>query len=169
MSTIIDDGPPPLNTEELRRLAQREKNAQDKRQQRARNATERAVAALAPNPSGYVVPAMPAGLRAIRKWVRRQHDAYSKREIGVLELEQCRRSASSVGDLHRVGADMRRAEAATRSAVAQERMAEVLAQVEHGGAAVVLLERLRNGLTDGPRRPLPGRSRSLMPPESASS
>ena len=46
MSTMIDDGPPPLSTEELRRLAEREKNAQDKRQQRARNATERAVAAL---------------------------------------------------------------------------------------------------------------------------
>ena len=163
MSTIIDDGPPPLNTEELRRLAQREKNAQDKRQQRARNATERAVAALAPNPSGYVVPTMPAGLRAIRKWLRRQHDAYSRREIGVLELEQCRRSASSVGDLHRVGADMRRAEAATRSAVAQERMAEVLAAVEHGGSAFLMLTRLQEGLAEGRRRPIPGAARALPP------
>jgi hypothetical protein len=80
-----------------------------------------------------------------------------------------RRSAGTVGDLYRVGADLRRAEAAQRAADAQERMADVLAQVEHGGAAMLLLTRLQNGLNDVRRRPLPGRSLSLKPPESASS
>jgi hypothetical protein len=157
---------PPLSTTELRLLAEREKNAQDKRAQRARNATEKAAAALAPNPTGYVVPPMPAGLSAIRKWVRRAHDAYSRRAIGPLELAEIRRSASSVGDLYRTGADMRKAEAAIRAAQAQEQMAAALAAVEHGGAALVLLQRLQNGLTDGPRRPLPaaGRVLPMTPP-----
>ena len=42
-----------------------------------------------------------------------------------------------------------------RVADAQERMAEVLANVEHGGAAVMLLARLREGLDEGRSRPLP--------------
>jgi hypothetical protein len=67
-----------------------------------------------------------------------------------------RRSAGTVGDLYRVGADLRKAEAALRAAEAQERMADVLAQVEHGAGAFVLLERLKNGVDTGPRRPLPG-------------
>jgi hypothetical protein len=39
----------------------------------------------------------------------------------------------------------------------QAQLVEALLRVEHGGAALVLLERLRGGLADGPRRPLPGR------------
>src|SRR5262249_8707775 len=109
----------------------------------------------APNPGGYVVPPMPAKLSAIRKWVRCAHDAYSVRKIGLLELTEIRRSATSIGDLYRVGADIRKADAALRAAEAQERMADALAAVEHGGAALVLLQRLQSGLTDGPRRPLP--------------
>jgi len=48
-----------LTTAELKLLAEREKRASDKRDERSRKATERATSALAPNPSGYVVPAMP--------------------------------------------------------------------------------------------------------------
>jgi transposase-like protein len=106
---------------------------------------------------------MPAGLSQIRKWVRQAHDAYSARRIGPLELTEIRRSASSVGDLYRTGAELRKAEAALRAAQAQERMAEALAAVEHGGAAVMLLARLQESLTDGRRRPLPGRMHSLSP------
>jgi len=158
----------PMLEGELRRIAKREREMQKKRGQRARQAVERATAALAPNPNGYTVPKMPAGLSAIRKWVRQCHDAYSRRAIGPLELAEVRRSASSVGDLYRAGAELRKADAALRAARAQERMAEALAAVEHGGAAVMLLARLQESLTDGRRRPLPGRVHALTPPEQAS-
>jgi hypothetical protein len=106
---------------------------------------------------------MPAGLSALRKWVRQAHDAYSRREIGPFELTEIRRSAASVGDLYRTGAELRKAEAATRAAVAQERMADALAAVEHGGAALLMLSRLQEGLTEGKRRPLPGRVLGSLP------
>jgi hypothetical protein len=154
----------PLTTDELRRLAAREAEAQRKRDERARTAATKARAAVAPNPAGYVVPPMPAGLSAIRKWLRRAHDAYSLRQIGPLELAEIRRSASSVGELYRVGADLRKAEAAIRAAQAQERMAEVLAAVEHGGMALLMLARLQDSLTDGRRRPLPGMARVVPTP-----
>ena len=57
--------------------------------------------------------------------------------------------------------------AAIRTAEAQARIAETLARVEHGGAAVALLERLRAGIADGPRRPLPGRTPQALEGESA--
>jgi len=155
---------PPLSTKELRLLAQREKKAQDKRGEGERKATERATAALAPNPDGYVVPSMPSGLSGIRQWVRRAHDAYSRRQIGVVELTEIRRSAGTLGELYRTGAEIRKAEAAIRSAQAQERMAEVLASVEHGGAALLMLSRLQEGL-NGQRRPLPPRVLTSLPAE----
>jgi hypothetical protein len=154
---------PTLTTDELKLLAEREKKAQDKRSERARKAAEHAVALLAPNPSGYVVPAMPSGLSAIRQWMRRRHDAYSQRKITPMELTEVRRSASAMGDLYRVGAEIRKAEAAIRVAAAQERMAEVLAAVEHGGAALLMLSRLQDGLTEGRSRPLPGRVLTMPP------
>ena len=162
---MTDEPVNPLTTLELRRLAKRERETQRKRRQRARLAQDRAKAALAPNPGGFTVPSMPAGLSAIRQWVRRAHDAYSKREIGPFELAEIRRSASSVGDLYRTGAELRKAETALRAAQAQERMAEALAAVEHGGAAVMLLARLQESLTDGRRRPLPGRVHQLPSPQ----
>lgn len=150
-----------LTADELRRLANRERDTQWKRKRRAELAATHAKAALAPNPTGYVVPDMPSGLSAIRKWVRQAHDAYSRRQIGPFELTEIRRSAASLGDLYRAGAEIRKAEAALRGAQAQERMAEALAAVEHGGAAVMLLARLQESLTDGRRRPLPGRVHAL--------
>jgi hypothetical protein len=144
-----------LNTQELRKLLEREKRAQDKRAQRARQATERATAALAPNPGNYVVPKMPAGLTAQRRWLRDGHDAYSDRKITLLELTEMRRSVSTQAETYKAGAIVRQSFAAERAAAAQERMAEVLASVEHGGAAVMLLARLREGLGEGRTRPLP--------------
>ena len=146
---------------ELRTIVRREQATQQKRCQRARKAAEHAQAALAKNPDRFTVPPMPAGLAAIRKWVRQCHDAYSRRAIGPAELTEIRRSASSVGDLYRTGAELRKAAAALRAALAQERMADALAAVEHGGTAVLLLSRLQESLTDGRRRPLPGRVPSL--------
>lgn len=43
-----------------------------------------------------------------------------------------------------------------RTAEAQERLVEALLKVEHGGAAMLLLTRLQDGLTETRRRPLPG-------------
>jgi hypothetical protein len=161
---------PPLNAAELRLLSEREKKAQDKRASRARLAQAKAQAAVAPNADGYVVPPMPSGLSAIRKWVRSGHDAYSRRAITILELTEMRRSASNLGDLYKAGAVVRQSFAAERAALAQERMAEVLAEAEHGKTAVLLLSRLQDSLSTGPRRPLPGRVHQLTPapPEPAS-
>jgi hypothetical protein len=156
-----------LTVAEMRLVAQRERWRQDKAATRAAKLAAEQAAAGAP--ADGLLERMPAGLSQIRRWVRTATDLYLDGKMTSARLAEVRRSAGTVGDLYRVGADLRKAEAAQRAADAQERMADVLAQVEHGGAAVVLLERLRNGLTDGPRRPLPGRSRSLMPPESASS
>jgi hypothetical protein len=107
---------------------------------------------------------MPAGPWRIRQWVRQAHDAYSRRLIGPLELAEIRRSAATVGELYRVSADLRKAEAAIRAAQAQERMAEVLAAVEHGGTALLMLARLQESLADGRRRPIPGTARVPIAP-----
>jgi hypothetical protein len=50
-----------------------------------------------------------------------------------------------------------------RSVKAQEALVEALLKVEHGGAALLMLERLKGGLTDGPRRPLPGLALAAAP------
>jgi hypothetical protein len=73
-----------VHAQELRKLVERAKKADDKKAQRARQAVERATAALAPNPSGYVVPPMPAGLTGQRRWLRDGHDAYGHRRITLL-------------------------------------------------------------------------------------
>src|SRR5262245_12316637 len=88
-----------LTTGELKRLATREADRLRKQRTRAHAATLHAKAALTPNPEGYKVTPMPAGLSKIRGWVRAAHDAYSRRQIGPSELAEVRRSASSVGDL----------------------------------------------------------------------
>jgi hypothetical protein len=121
---------------------------------------------MRPSPTGYRVPPVPGGLSAIRKWVRQQHDAYSRRDLAVPELNECRNTMRALNDSYRASADLRKAEAAIRAAEAQERMADVLAQVEHGGAAVALLARLRE--MPGESRPLPFRRQvgpSTTPPE----
>jgi hypothetical protein len=49
----------------------------------------------------------------------------------------------------------------------QERMVEALLRLEHGGTAIVLLERMQASLSSGIRRPLPGRVMSLPNEESS--
>jgi hypothetical protein len=93
MSTAPD---PPFDMAELRLLAQREEKAADKREYRERQAWAKALAVVTPNASGFQVP---AGLSAIRKWVRGCHDAYSRRLIGPTELTEVRRSAGSLAKL----------------------------------------------------------------------
>ncbi len=100
---------------------------------------------------------MPAGLTKQRRWLRAGHDAYSARKITLLELTEMRRSVSTQAETYKAGAVVRQSFAAERTAAAQERMADALAAVEHGGAALLMLSRLQEGLTEGKRRPLPGR------------
>lgn len=52
---------------------------------------------------------------------------------------------------------------AARSAEASEKLVEALLRVEHGGAALVLLARLTDGLANGQRRPLPPRVLAAVP------
>src|SRR5262249_22294226 len=108
---MTDDRMDPMTTAELKLLANRERERVGKAERRARQAEEKAAVAIKPNADGYTIPPMPAGVPAIRKWVRQAHDAYSNRKIGPLELTEIRRSAASVGDLFKVGAEIRKAEA----------------------------------------------------------
>jgi hypothetical protein len=52
-----------------------------------------------------------------------------------------------------------------RAADSQERLVEVLLRLEHGGAAVMLLSRLQQGLVEGRTRPLPPRVLRASPAE----
>jgi hypothetical protein len=49
------------------------------------------------------------------------------------------------------------------AAQTQARLVDALLKVEHGGAAMLLLSRLTNGLEDGRRKPLPGRTLTVVP------
>jgi hypothetical protein len=147
--------PPAPLTEEQRLEAQRETWRVERAGRRQRQAEERARAA--DQPGTVPTPPMPAGLRAMRRWLRRRHDAYERGEITSARLAEQRRTVSALGDTYRVGAELRKAEAAIRAAEAQERMAELLASFEHGGAVVGLLASLRAGdaALGGPRPRLP--------------
>jgi hypothetical protein len=153
----------PLNVRELKLLAQREQRTQRKRDQRRRKAEEHAEQAMRPSPTGYRVGAVPAGPSAMRRWIRDQHNAYSRRDLAVPELDQCRHTFRVLMDSYKATAELRRAEAALRAAEAQEKMADILASVEHGSVAVALLQRLREMPDDGARRPLPTWRQPAMP------
>jgi len=105
-----------------------------------------------------LLPRVPRRLDRRIDWLTdRFHDATEGRIAWPL-YQECRRVAASLSDIDRAAADVRRSEAAVEAAQAQTRMAEVLAQVEHGGAALVMLQRLQESLQDGKgRKPLPGR------------
>jgi hypothetical protein len=156
---------PTLTTAELKLLAQRERKAQDKRAWRERKAQERAQSALAPNPGGYVTPRAPVHPGKLRKWLRDRHQDYAQRRIGIVELTECRRTAAGIGDLHKAESTVRGADAALRAAEAQERIADALGSLEHGGAAAMFLARLRgpDGLYSGQRRPLPRPMQAVSP------
>ena len=65
---------------------------------------------------------------------------------------------------HKAAAEARQLAALTisaRAALAQEKLVEALLTVEHGGAAMLLWQRLQDGLSEGRRRPLPGATRAL--------
>jgi hypothetical protein len=49
------------------------------------------------------------------------------------------------------------------SARTQQELVDALLKLEHGGAAMLLLSRLTNGLNEGRTRPLPGRTLTVVP------
>ena len=148
--------PPPLDTAELRLLASREKEAQRKREERARTARERAQAADVP--AAVPLPPMPASLTGIRRWLRLAFDQYERGQRSSARLEQARAQARTIGDMARAEAETTKAKAAMLSAKSSERIADALAAFEHGGAVVGLVTALRAGdaaLGGAPRPRLP--------------
>jgi len=144
-----------MTTVELKLLADREKARQDKAAQRRRRAEEHAQQVAQPHPSGYRVGPVPAGLSRLRKWYRRQHNAFSDRKLSQPELREC---GFTFGKL----VDSYKASAAIRSAEAAEATVRVLERLEHGQAATVLLEQLQRSLAEKRWRPQP--PRALRPP-----
>jgi len=71
---------------------------------------------------------------------------------------------ASYADGIRAQATQRTSKAALVQAEASASMARTLAAHEHGGAALLMLSRLQEGLAEGTRRPLPGRVRPLAEP-----
>lgn len=100
---------------------------------------------------------MPGTLAGMRAWIRDLQDAFNRGWIDKATLQESRRSMMAVGDLYRVGAEMRKAEAAVVAAHAQARLADTLAALEHGGAAVIALARLQESMGKGDRRRIPAR------------
>jgi len=126
----------------------------------------RAEAAMAANPGNFVVPKMPRNIRGLRIWMAEAHDEYSgnvtgQRRVSPIELMEMRRSMTAVLETYKIQALTTQAKAAIRAAQAQERMADTLASLEHGGTAVALLARLRE--MPGETRPLPFRRLTPLP------
>ena len=128
---------------------------------------ERAIARLRekhPEAARRKIPPMPAGLPALGRWLRETFNLWSVGRITKAELAEVRRHTATAFDRYRTGAEVRKSKAALRAAEAQERMADVLASLEHGGPAVALLARLRE--MPGETRPLPfRRSMPTTPPQ----
>ena len=85
---------------------------------------------------------------------------FDSRESVVRFAEDlARRVLTEDVDPRRVDSALRAAGVALSAFTAQtqERLVEALLKIEHGGAAMLLLTRLQDGLAEGRRRPLPGR------------
>lgn len=104
----------------------------------------------------FVVPPIPADLGDQQEWHRFVADAYLRGEVDEDTMGKVRVIFRDQRDAFRVAYEGDKARAALRIADSQERMADVLASLEHGGAAVVMLQRLAEGVA-GRRRPLPSR------------
>ena len=136
-------------------LAARENAAERQRRSRASRDEARAVAAMAPNPGGYVVPRMPRRIKELRAWIAEGHDAYSRRQISPIELMEMRRSMTTLLESYKVQALTTSARAATRQALATEQIATTITQLEHGNLAAMLFATVQNGQPGASRRRVP--------------
>lgn len=106
----------------------------------------------------FIVPSMPTALRQLPEWFRDVQDAYTRAALDGDKLRECRRAVSTLCEIHRSMADVKKADAAMKSAEASEEMAKILDRHEHGGAATLLLEQLRAAMAGERRQRLPGRA-----------
>ena len=90
--------------------------------------------------------------------------AFPDRESVVRFVEDlAKRALTDSIDLRRIDVALRAANVALTAfgMSTQERMVDALLRLEHGGTAIVLLERMQSSLATGSRRPLPGRVLTL--------
>ncbi|MHB8510224.1 MAG: hypothetical protein ACYDGR_16535 [Candidatus Dormibacteria bacterium] len=86
--------------------------------------------------------------------------SFPDREAVVRFVEDlAKRALTEDVELRRIDTALRAASVAltAHGMAIQERMVEALLRLEHGGTAIVLLERMQASLSTGTRRPLPGR------------
>ncbi len=90
----------------------------------------------------------------------------SRRDVVAFVHDLARRVLTEKIDPKRVDTAIRAAGVALTAfgQETQERMVEALLKLEHGGTAVVMLERLTEHITTGRRRPLPGATIPLPVP-----
>lgn len=89
---------------------------------------------------------------------------FPDRESVVRFVEDlAKRALTEDVDLRRIDTALKAANVAltAHGMAIQEKMVEALLRLEHGGTAIVLLERMQTSLSSGPRRPLPGRLMTL--------
>lgn len=147
-------------------LAARDNAAERQRRSRSTRDESRAVAAMASNPDGYVVPKMPRNIRGLRAWMAEAHDEYSgnvtgQRRISPIELMEMRRSMTAVLETYKIQALFTQAKAAVRQAEATERLADLVSTMQHGELATVLWAQLRT--SDAPKRKAPWREPKPLP------
>jgi len=85
---------------------------------------------------------------------------FPDREAVVRVVEDlAKRALTDQVDLGRIDTALRAASVALTAfgMATQEKMVDALLRLEHGGTAIVLLERMQASLSTGTRRPLPGR------------
>jgi hypothetical protein len=99
-------------------------------------------------PAGYQVPALDSH-EAIAAWARDMAGRVLRAEVDPKLVSEARSCVQLVVQ-----------SAAARD---QRQLVEALLAIERGGAAMVLLTRLQDGLADGRRKPIPGRALAPVP------
>jgi hypothetical protein len=95
---------------------------------------------------------------------------FPDREAVVRFVEDlAKRALTENVDLRRIDTALKAATVAltAHGMAIQEKMVESLLRLEHGGTAVVLLERMQASLSTGIRRPLPGRRVTMSTEETS--
>lgn len=88
----------------------------------------------------------------------------SRESVIHFAQELAQRVLTEKVDPRRVDTALRAANVALTAygAQTQERLVEALLKIEHGGAALLMLARLQEGMREGKRRPLPGVNLNLV-------
>jgi hypothetical protein len=103
-------------------------------------------------PASYLVKPFDS-VESIIEWAHEMAGKVLKEDVDPRRTSEARGFAQLAVSAHQIRA--------------QERMVEALLRLEHGGTAVVLLERMQASLTSGQRRPLPGRMVTVPTEESS--